>query len=468
MRVTLPLEELDDELPEDFAPLEREPPELVEPDFEPPELGRLIPARPPLPELELEGFVAVDFSPLLDPERVAVVPRVDSELEPDRVEGLVTPDEPRLEVDDPERVVACPSELLLPEVKDPRERQESPERVVELVPLVCSDSDRSDPVELIRAPPMVVMTRCAGSVDPAFPRRQSSFVAVESFRAGARLTGFSSSFGAALTGRCSWPRVVPVSRVGVFLVSVGFAGSGRVTVRGRVVEPVSFPLELGAGAAGVVLVTGRGLASTPPSLPRFTVPGSGLFVRGLTTVPSGDGVCVVGVDRVPVVGVDRVPVAGVDGLVTVCPVPPRVTVPPVVPEPTDPRVTTPGWLEPVLAPGNVVPRVVVCVDCVSRGTPRVTRSRTDAEGLGSLRKNCVTSSGDPDPWLLPVPLPLPPRTILSATRDGSLNSFPVTRSPWFEMMPDPPSRESRPLTWSAVSDALSIRFEKRAPLSTTV
>lgn len=315
--MTLPLDELDDELLEDFAPLEREPPEL-EPDFEPPELGRLIPARPLLPELE--GFVAVDFPPLLDPERVAVVPRVDPELEPDRVEGLVTPDDPRLEVDDPDRVVVFPSELLLPEVKDPRERQESPglslDRVVERVPLVCSDPDRSDPVELIRAPPIVVMTRCAGSVDPAFPRLQSSFVAVESLRAGARLTGFSSSFGAALTGRCSSPFVVPVSRVGVFLVSVGFAGSGRVTVRGRAVEPVSFPLELGAGVAGVVLVTGRGLASAPPSFPR-TVPGSGLFVRGLTTVPSGDGAGVDGVDRVPVAGVERVPVAGVDGLVTV-------------------------------------------------------------------------------------------------------------------------------------------------------
>lgn len=461
----MPPEDPLDELPDELEPPDREPPE-EEPELElpddPPELpGLVIPARPLPLELEPDDRVDVDWPPLLPELGLVVAPPDDGrELVPDP-EGRVMPDGVLLGADLGALPVVLSPESPRPVVNEPRllheSGDESPDRVAGVARVDESGSERSDPDGVMRAPPMVVMTRCAGSVDPAFPLRQSSLACVESLRAGARLTGWPPSRLAGLLRVCARGSGSG-SFAGACLVSVGCAGSG--------------------------LVTGRDLGSEPPWLLRVSGVGAGLSVRGLTTpeppddVPPSERVPVDGVDRVPVEGVDRVPGAGVEpvpvdgvGLVTVPPVPPRVTVPPVVPPPVVPRVTTPGSLLPVVSLGAVapvVPRVAVDVVCVPRGSPRVTRSRTAAEGLGSLWKNCVTSAGDPAPWLVPVPLPSPPRMIRSATRDGSLMSSLLTRTVWFESTPLLPSRASRVLTSSAVSEARSTRVENRPFRSTTV
>jgi hypothetical protein len=456
LRVTLPLDDLEDELLEDdLAPLDFEPPELAL-DFEPPDelLGLLMPARPPLLDLDPDDRVEGVLPLLVDPDRVALVPLPD--LEPELVDGRLTLDDPRLGVPLDDRV-----DESLPDVNEPRLRHEPDVASFDFVVRLGVSDVRSDPEELILAPPMVVMTRCAGSFDPALPRRQSSFAAAESFFTGARVAGLSASRVDGLL------RVrVPVSSCfpGAGFVSAGLAGADGATGRGRTVPEL--PLVSGVGFAGAGRVTVRGLAVLVPSPDRVAGVGFTLSLRGLTA-PSRGTVPLVPDPAAP--PSDRVPVDGV-GRVTVCPVPPRVTVPPAAPPvlPVVPRVTTPGSLEPgTVTPPPAVPRVV-CVVCVSRVTPRVTRSRTDAEGLGSLWKNCVTSAGDPAPWPLPVPLPLLPRMIRSATRDGSLISSLFTRTVWFESTPRLPSRASRLRTSSAVRDARSIRFEKRPFRSTTV
>lgn len=228
-RVTFPLDE-PDELPDERDPLDVEPPDFEPPEFDPPELGRLMPAFPPPLELEPEERVDGDDPlELPEPDRVDVVPPDGFDPE----DGRLTPDDPRVVDDEPERVAVPRS--LLPVVNEPRFLQESLDDSPDLVVDCVVSPERSELDELIRAPPIVVITRCAGSLDPAPPRRQSSLADVESLRVGGRLTGFSS-FGAARVGFSPSLRV-PESVFGVSRVSVGLAGVGRVTVRGRDVVP---------------------------------------------------------------------------------------------------------------------------------------------------------------------------------------------------------------------------------------
>ena len=95
-------------------------------------------------------------------------------------------------------------------------------------------------------------------------------------------------------------------------------------------------------------------------------------------------------------------------------------------------------------------------------------SRTAAESAGSRRKNDVMSAADPEPPL-PVPPPIPRRTMLFTAEAGSLISERVKRAGAPETVACVwPSRERRSRMMSVFNAARSTRVEMMLPGETNV